>query len=183
MSIEKEVETKMKDALEHLKQELRNLRTNRPNPGMLDSVKVEVYGSQMKIRDLASVSVADGRQLVVTAFDGQTAGPIAKAIEKSPLGVRAILEGNIVRIPIPPMSEEVRKDIAKQAKDRGEKAKISIRNIRRDGNELVRKQKSDGEISEDVQKRAEKKIQEFTDKSCKEADELTKAKEKDIMVV
>lgn len=181
--MEKEVESKMKDALEHLNQDLRNLRTSRPNPGMLDSIQVEVYGSNMKIRDLGSVSVADGRQLIVTAYDAQTAGPIAKAIEKSPLGLQPILEGNTVRIPIPPMSEEVRKDMAKQAKEKGEKAKVTIRNIRRDGNDAVRKQKSDGDISEDIQKKLEKKIQEFTDKYCKEADELVKSKEKDIMAV
>ncbi|GAB5411043.1 MAG: ribosome recycling factor [Chlamydiales bacterium] len=181
--MEKETEKKMKDALEHLSQDLRNLRTSRPNPGMLDSVQVEVYGSNMRIRDLGSVSVADGRQLVITAYDAQTAGPIAKAIEKSPLGLQPILEGNIVRIPIPPMSEEVRKDMAKQAKEKGEKAKITIRNIRRDGNDAIRKQKADGDISEDIQKKSEKKIQEFTDKYCKEADELVKSKEKEIMVV
>ncbi|MDX8430768.1 MAG: ribosome recycling factor [Candidatus Algichlamydia australiensis] len=180
--MEKEIQKKMEDALGHLQEDLRNLRTNRPNPGMLDSIVVEVYGSNMKIRDLGSVAVAD-RQLVVTAYDAQTAGPISKAIEKSSLGLQPILEGNIVRVPIPPMSEEVRKDMAKQAKEKGEKAKVSIRNIRRDGNDLVRKQKSSGDISEDDQKRLEKKIQELTDKCCKEADELVKSKEKDILVV
>lgn len=181
--MEKETEKKMKDALEHLSQDLRNLRTSRPNPGMLDSIQVEVYGSNMRIRDLGSVSIADGRQLVITAYDAQTAGPIAKAVEKSPLGLQPILEGNIVRIPIPPMSEEVRKDMAKQAKEKGEKAKITIRNIRRDGNDSIRKQKADGDISEDIQKKTEKKIQEFTDKYCKEADELVKSKEKEILEV
>ena len=181
--MEKETEKKMKDALEHLSQDLRNLRTSRPNPGMLDSIVVVVYGSNMKIRDLGSVSIADGRQLVITAYDAQTAGPIAKAVEKSPLGLQPILEGNIVRIPIPPMSEEVRKDMAKQAKEKGEKAKVTIRNIRRDGNDSIRKQKADGDISEDIQKKTEKKIQEFTDKYCKEADELVKSKEKEILEV
>lgn len=181
--MEKETEKSMKDALEHLNQDLRNLRTSRPNPGMLDSIQVVVYGSNMKIRDLGSVSVADGRQLVITVYDVQTAGPTAKAIEKSPLGLQPILEGNIIRIPIPPMSEEVRKDMAKQAKEKGEKAKITIRNIRRDGNDSIRKQKADGDISEDIQKKTEKKIQEFTDKYCKEADELVKSKEKDILEV
>ncbi|MEX0961406.1 MAG: ribosome recycling factor [Simkaniaceae bacterium] len=182
MNVLDETQLKMKDALEHLKQELRNLRTNRANPGMLDSIQVEVYGSQMKIRDLATVSVGDSRVLVVTAYDASTAGPISKAIEKQ-LSFQPILEGNVVRIPVPPMSEEVRKEMAKQARQEGEKTKITIRDIRRKNNELVRKQKAEGEITEDIQKKSEKKIQELTDEYCKMADQITKEKEKEIMAV
>lgn len=182
MNMANDIKAKMNESLEHFKKELRNLRTNRANPGMLDSVQVDVYGSQMRIRDLGTTSVGDGRMLVVTAFDPQTAGPISKAIEKQ-LGFNPILEGNIVRVPIPPMSEEVRKEIAKQAKQEAEKAKVSIRDIRRKGNDLLKKQKSDGEITEDIQKKSEKQIQDLTDDFCKQIDQLAKEKEKDILEV
>jgi len=182
MDIIKQTEKKMNDALEHLKVELRNLRSNRANPGMLDSVQIEVYGSQMKIRDLGTVAAGDARSLVVTVFDPQTSGPVAKAIEKQ-LGFQPIVEGATVRIPIPPMSEEVRTQIAKQARQEGEKAKVVVRNVRREGNDLLKKQKGASEITEDIQKRSEKKIQELTDDFCKQIDTLSKDKEKEIMTV
>ena len=178
-----ETKKHMQSTLDHLGVELKNLRTNRPNPSVLDSVVVEVYGAEMKIRDLATVSVADGRQLVVTPFDPQTAGPISKGIEKANLGLRAIVDGNVVRVPIPPMSEDLRKEIAKEAKDKSEKAKVTIRDHRRKANDMVKKLKADGEISEDEQKKNEKLIQELTDQFCKKVDELYTQKEKDILEV
>lgn len=183
MSFMDEVKKNMQNALDHLGDELKNLRTNRPNPSVLDSVMVEVYGSEMKIRDLASVSISDGRQLLVTPFDPQTAGPIGKGIEKANLGLQPIVDGNLVRVPIPPMSEDLRKEIAKEAKDKSEKAKVTIRDHRRKANDMVKKQKSDGEITEDEQKKNEKLIQELTDQFCKKVDELYTLKEKDILEV
>lgn len=183
MSIMDETKSNMQHALDRLSEELKNLRTNRPNPAVLDSVSVEVYGAEMKIRDLASVSVSDGRQLLVTPFDPQTAGPIGKGIEKANLGLQPVVDGNVVRVPIPPMSEDLRKQIAKEAKDKSEKAKVTIRDHRRKANDHVKKQKSDGEISEDEQKKNEKLIQELTDQYCKKVDELFAQKEKDILEV
>lgn len=183
MSIEKDTKEKMQAGLEHFKQELNNLRSNRANPHMLDGVIVEAYGATMKIRDLANVTIPEPRQLLIAPFDGSMAGPIAKGIEKANLGVQPMREGNIVRLTIPPMDENMRKEIVKQGKKKAEDAKISIRDVRRKQNELVRKQKADGDITEDVVKREEKIIQELTDNYCKQIDDAFTAKEKEIMTV
>ena len=173
----------MLKAVDHYKDELKGMRTNRPSPSMLDHITVELYGSSMRLRDVATIAASDGNQLVITPFDPSGLSAISKAIEKANLGLMPAVDGNIVRIPIPPMSEERRKEIAKDARDKGEKAKISIRDIRRKGNDLVKKLKSDGELTEDDVKREEKRIQELTDKFCKEIDDLFQAKEKEILSV
>ena len=173
----------MQDTIKHFMKELKNLRTNRANPGMLENVMVEVYGSKMNLKSLGTISVLEGRQLLFTAFDPQTAGAVAKGIEAANLGLQAILEGHLVRVPVPPLSEEVRKDIVKFAKKRAEDSKISIREVRKKCNDKIKKQKTDGLITEDQVKRFEKDIQELTDKSCKEIDTLCAEKEKDILQV
>jgi ribosome recycling factor len=183
MSLTDQTKSKMQAALEHLKQELKNLRSNRANPSMLDGVTVEVYGTQMKLKELANVTAPEPRQLLVTPFDPQTAGHIAKGIERANLNIQPILEGTIIRINIPPMDESMRKEIAKQARKKGEDAKIVIREIRRKANEQVRKQKADGEVTEDIMKKTEKTVQELTDQFCKMADDVAAAKEKEIMTV
>ena len=183
MTVMKETEDKMKTALEHFKVELRNLRSGRANPSVLDSVVVEVYGSEMRLKDVAQVSIAEARQLLVTPYDAQTAGPIAKAIEKANLNLQPMVDGAIVRVPVPPLTEEIRKDTVKLGKKKAEDAKIQVRDIRRKSNDLVKKQKSDNEIAEDMQKKLEKQIQELTDRYCKEVDSLFSEKEKDIMEV
>lgn len=183
MSVEKETETKMKDAIEHFKKELRNLRSSRANPAVLDSVVVDVYGSEMRIKDVAQVSVAESRQLVVTPYDPQTAGAIAKGIERANLNLQPMVDGGVVRVPVPPLTEEIRKDTVKLGKKKAEDTKVQIREIRRKSNDLVKKQKTDNIIAEDVQKKLEKKIQELTDKYCKDVDTLFVEKEKDIMEV
>ncbi|MCB1075706.1 MAG: ribosome recycling factor [Simkania sp.] len=183
MSIMDECRENMEKALDHYIQELKSMRTNRPSPSMLDGVTLEVYGAEMRMRDVATVAVVDGNQLVVTPFDPSTANAIAKGIEKANLNVLPAVDGHVVRVPIPPMSEERRKEIAKDARDKGEKTKVTIRDVRRKSNDLVKKQKSDGEITEDDLKRYEKQIQELTDKYCKKVDELFTAKEKDILAV
>ncbi|MCP5506636.1 MAG: ribosome recycling factor [Chlamydiales bacterium] len=183
MSIMDECKHNMEKALEHYKDELKGMRTNRPSPNMLDNVTVEVYGTEMKMRDVATVAVADGNQLVVTPFDPSSANSIAKSIEKANLNLLPAVDGNVIRVPIPPMSEERRKEIAKDAREKGEKTKVTIRDVRRKSNDLVKKQKGDGEITEDEQKKNEKSIQELTDKYCKLVDELFVAKEKDILEV
>ncbi len=182
MNVCDDVKNKMKQAIEHLKGEFKNLRTNRVNPQMLDSVKVEVYGSQSPLKSLATVSVQE-RQLIITPFDPSVAPLIVKGIQLAALNLNAIQEKNLVRVPVPPLTEELRKDIAKQAKQKGERAKVVIREIRQKGNDLIRKQKTDGVIPEDEQKKLEKKIQELTDDSCKELDKLTQEKEKEILTV
>ena len=169
--------------MEHFKKELNNLRTGRANPSMFDSIRIEVYGSQMRMRELANVTTPEPRQILITPFDPQTAGPISKSIEKANLNVQPMLEGNVIRINIPPLDESMRKEIVKQGKKKAEDAKISIREIRRKSNDLIRKQKADGDITEDEVKKGEKTVQELTDDYCKQVDELFNVKEKEIMTV
>lgn len=173
----------MEKALDHYQDELKSMRAGRPSPSMLDNVVFEVYGTEMRLRDIGTVAVADGSQLVITPFDPSTVNSIAKGIEKANLGVMPAIDGHIVRVPIPPMSEERRKDIVKEAREKGEKAKVTIRDIRRKSNDQVKKAKTDGEMTEDEVKKSEKSIQELTDKCCKQVDELFSVKEKDIMAV
>lgn len=183
MSAKDEAKKVMQASLEHYKTELKSMRSNRANPAVLDSVVVEVYGSQMRLKELGSVSAPESRQLLVSPFDPATAGAIAKGIERANLNLQPILEGQTIRINIPPMDENMRKEIVKQAKKKAEDAKIVIREIRRKFNDLVRKQKADGVLTEDVMKKEEKAIQELTDQFCKEIDSLFTAKEKEILTV
>lgn len=183
MTIFDETKKGMEAALEHFTQELRNLRTNRANPSLVEGIMCEVYGAAMRIKDLATITAPEARQLLITPFDGSTANSIAKGIEKANIGLQAQVDGNIIRVPIPPLNEEIRRDIVKEAKKKTETAKVAIREHRRKGNDMAKKQKSDGDLAEDGLKKLEKDIQQLTDKFCKEADEIMSAKEKDIMSV
>jgi ribosome recycling factor len=182
-NVKEQTQSKMQATLEHFKSELKSLRTNRANPAILDGVIVDVYGSQMRIKELANVTVPEPRQLLISPFDPQTSAAIAKGIEKANLNVQPIVEGQVIRIHIPPMDESMRKQIVKQGKQKAEDTKVIIRDIRRKNNELIRKQKADGIVTEDVMKKEEKGIQELTDKFCKEIDDIFTAKEKEIMTV
>jgi len=174
---------KMAAAIEHLKTELKSIRTGRANPAMLDGVSVEVYGSQMRVKDLASITAPEPRMLLVVPFDQSTTASIGKAIERANIGLIPIVDGNMVRIKISPMDDSMRKDMVKLCQKRCEEAKISIRNIRRECNDAVRELKNHGKIAEDVLKTMEKKIQEQTDKHCKEADDLAEKKKKEISTI
>lgn len=178
-----QTKAKMTVALDHLKTELKNLRTGRANPAMLDDVRVEVYGSQMRLKELANVTAPEARQLLITPFDPQTLHAISKSIEKANLNLNPMVDGHVIRVPIPPMDESTRKEMVKIGKKKTEETKVVIREVRRKQNELVRKQKADGDIAEDQMKKWEKGIQELTDQFCKDADSLMTAKEKDIMTV
>ena len=183
MDIAQHNKEKMQAAVDHFKHELKTLRSNRANPAILDNVVVEVYGSSMRLKELAGVTTPEPRQLLITPFDPSTTNSIAKGIERANLNLQPIAEGNVIRINIPPMDEAMRKEIVKQGKKKAEDAKIVIREIRRKNNELAKKAKADGTIAEDVMKKIEKLIQDQTDKSCKEIDDLFTAKEKEIMTV
>lgn len=183
MGVLDDTKAKMAAAIEHLKVELKGIRTGKANPAMLDTVHVEVYGTMMRIKDLASVTSPEARQLLVTPYDPQNNHAIAKGIEKANLGLQPIVDGNSVRIKIPQMDESVRKDMVKICRKKGEEAKVSIRNVRRDANEEIKEQKKNGEIPEDQMKKFEKQIQDLTDKFCKEADDITEQKEKEVMHV
>ncbi len=183
MSTTDDTKAKMRATVDHFKQELKGLRSNRANPAMVEGVLVEAYGSTMRLKELANIGAPEPRQILITPFDPQTAGAIGKGIEKANLNLQPIVEGGHVRITIPPMDENMRKEIAKQGKKKAEDAKIAIRENRRKGNEQVRKEKADSVITEDQMKKAEKMIQDFTDQFCKEIDDLYTQKEREIMTV
>lgn len=182
-SIENQLKAAMQAVLDHLKQELKSLRSSRASSAMLDKVHVEVYGSHVPLKSLANINVPEPRQIVVTPFDYSNIHAISKGIEAANLGVRSMVDGKVVRINVPPMDESIRKQIAKQCKELGEKSKIAMREVRRKFNELVRKQKTDGDLSEDLAKKHEKTIQEMTDRYCKDIDAVCAEKEKEIMAV
>lgn len=176
-------QSKMKAVIEHLKIELRGLRTGRANPAMVEHLVVEVYGTGMRMKELASISAPEPRQLLITPFDRSNAPMIAKGIEKANLGLQPVVEGHIIRISIPPMDQKLRNEMIKQAHHKQEEAKVGIRHVRREVNDTMRRKKSDGDMAEDVVKSLEKKVQDLTDRFCKEADELTAAKEKEISTI
>jgi ribosome recycling factor len=182
-NVEAQVKTAMQAALEHLKQELKALRTGRASASILDRVMVEIYGSLTPLKSLANVSLPEPRQILVTPFDPSTTHAIAKGIEAAKLGINPMVDGKVVRLNVPPMDEAMRKQIAKQCKELGEKAKISMREVRRKFNDLVKKEKGDGLIPEDMAKKLEKAIQDLTDKFCKDIDTACGEKEKEIMTV
>ncbi len=181
--VESQVKLAMQAVLDHLKAELKTLRTGRANAAILDKVHVEIYGSHMSLKALANITVPEPRQIVVTPFDNQNTNAIAKAIEAANLGVNPKVDGKVIRINVPPMDEAVRKQMAKQCKEHGEKTKVSLRDVRRKFNDLVRKEKADGIIAEDQMKKAEKTIQDLTDKFCKDVDATCAEKEKEIMTI
>lgn len=180
MMVKSQTEQSMEDTLDHFAKELSNLRSGRASPSLLDGVEVEVYGSKMRIRDLANITTPEARQLLITPFDPQTAGPIAKGIEKANLGLQAVKEEGIVRVPIPQMDEQTRRDTAKFAKKKAEDAKVAIRESRRRGNEQI---DGDKDLTEDDKRREKKNIQDLTDSYCKKVDDMYTNKEKEIMQV
>lgn len=184
MNIVKQTESKMKTSLEHFKDDLKSLRSNRANPAMLDNVFVEAYGSKMRIKELASITTPENRQILISPFDPQMLQPIAKGIEKDhTLSLRPVIEGNQIRINIPPMDGSMREKLAKQVDSKTEEQKITIRGFRQSGNESIRKQKAEGLITEDMMKKDEKEIQKLTDAFCKDIENIAKAKKQELMTV
>ena len=183
MSMENQVKSGMQQVIDHLKQELKNLRTSRANPSMVDGVHVEVYGTQMRLKELANVTAPEPRQLLITPFDPSTANAIAKGIESANINLRPVVDGHVVRINIPPMDTSTRNEIVKICKKKGEEAKVAIREVRRKSNDTIRKQKSEGLLPEDAMKKQEKIIQDLTDKYCKDIDTFCADKEKEIIAI
>lgn len=177
----KQIKEKMQKTVDLLSLELSRIRTARANPAILDDVKVEYYGTLTPLKQLASISVPEPRQLLIQPWDRSAIPEIEKAILKSELGLNPIVETNLIRIPIPPLTEERRKELVKLCHKLSEDAKIAIRNIRRDGNEDIKKLEKDKKISEDDARIAQKKIQDFTDEFIKTVDKLFAQKEKEIM--
>jgi ribosome recycling factor len=176
-----DLERRMKGAVESLKSDLSGLRTGRANTTLLDPVTVEVYGSHMPLNQVATVSAPEPRMLTVQVWDKSNIGPVEKAIRSAGLGLNPINDGNTLRLPIPDLTEERRKELAKLAGQYAEKARIAIRNVRRDGMENLKVDEKKHEISEDDRKRAETEVQKLTDEMIKAADEAAAHKEKEIM--
>lgn len=183
MSIVKETEKKMNAAITHLKEEMKHIRTGRANPGLVENVKIDIYGSQMHVRDVANITTPEMRQLLITPYDPQTTAAIGKGIEAANIGIRPVVEANCIRLNVPPMDQSVRNSMVKLCHQRREEGKVAIRNLRREANDLVKKQKASGEIPEDQMKRMEKEIQDLTDKFCKLADTAAAEKEKEINTI
>lgn len=171
----------MDAAMERLKKELARVRAGRANPALLDEVKVDSYGTMLPLKQAASISVADARLLVVKPFDRNNIAAVERAINNSQLGLNASNDGVIVRVPIPALTEERRKQLVKQAHDAGEEAKITVRQSRRDANDILKKAEKDKEVSEDDAKRGLSNIQELTDSFIKKIDAVVKNKETEIL--
>ena len=174
---------KMSKTFEVFTKELSSLRTGRANASMLDLIKVDVYGQKMPINQLASITVPEPRTINIQVWDLNNVTLIDSAIKKSELGLNPQIDGQLLRLPIPDLSEERRNEIKKLIKSMGEKSKISIRNIRREANDELKKLLKSKEISEDDEKKFEKKIQIFTDEHIKSVDEKVISKEKEIMTI
>jgi ribosome recycling factor len=181
--IKKNAEQKMQQSIEAFKNSLTKVRTGRANPGLLDAVQVDYYGSMLPISQVANVSLLDARTIGVAPWEKGMGAKIEKAIRDSDLGLNPASQGDLIRVPMPPMSEERRKELTKVVKGEGEHAKIAIRNLRRDANEGVKKLVKDKQASEDDERRATDDIQKFTDRYIGEVDKLVAAKEQDIMAV
>ncbi|MCU1231060.1 MAG: ribosome recycling factor [Acidobacteria bacterium] len=179
----KDMQRRMHGALESLHHEFRTLRTGRANVGMLDGIVVEYYGTPTPLAQVASLKVPEASMIVAEPWDKTMIGAIEKAIRNSDLGLNPANDGKIVRIPIPPLTEERRKDLVKKAHHMAEESRTAIRQVRRDGNDKLKRMLKDKEISEDDDKRGHDEIQKLTDKHIDEVASVLKQKEADIMSV
>ncbi len=180
---EKSYNLKMDKAIEVFSKELSSLRTGRANASMLDLIKVDVYGQQMPVNQIASITTPEPRMINIQVWDVNNLPLIDAAIKKSDLGLNPQIDGQLIRLPVPELNEERRTELKKLIKSVGEKSKISIRNIRREANENIKKLLKSKEISEDDEKTYEKKIQSITDDHIKLVDEKVSQKEKEIMTI
>ena len=174
---------KMDKAIEVFSKELSSLRTGRANASMLDLVKVDVYGQQMPINQIASITTPEPRMINIQVWDVSNVPLLDAAIKKSDLGLNPQIDGQLIRLPVPELNEERRTELKKIIKSTGEKCKVSIRNIRREANDELKKLLKSKEISEDQEKQSEKNIQTITDNHIKSVDEKVSAKEKEIMTI
>lgn len=177
------MEAKMDQSIVAFKNNLQRIRTGRANPALLDVIQVEYYGSMVPLSQVANVSLIDSRTISVQPWEKNLSAKIEKAIRESDLGLNPASMGDVIRVPMPAMSEERRKEMTKLARNEGESAKIAVRNLRRDANESVKKLVKDKLASEDEQKRSETDIQKVTDRHIAEIDALVVAKEQEIMAV
>ena len=179
----KEYARRMDKALEHVQEEFGAVRAGRANAKGLDRISVEYYGSETPLNGVATISSPDARTLVISPWDTKLLKDIQKAIQTSDLGINPQNDGRVIRLVFPQLTEDRRKELVKQIKKYAEEAKVAMRNIRRDGMDYVKKLKKNSEITEDDQKKAEKDLQDLLDKMIKKVDEVTAAKEKELMAI
>ena len=181
--IKKTADSKMQRSLEALKNDLAKVRTGRAHAGLLDHVMVEYYGSMVAVNQVANVNLGDARTINVQPYEKNMIGKVEKAIRDCDLGLNPATNGDLIRVPMPMLTEERRRDLTKIVRAEAEGAKVSIRNVRRDANDTLKKLLKDKEISEDDERRAQDDVQKMTDKAVTEVDKLLAAKEIDLMAV
>lgn len=181
--IQKTAESKMQRSFEVLKENLAKVRTGRAHTGLLDQVEVEYYGSPVPVSQVANVTLIDARTIGVKPFESNMAAPIEKAIRDSNLGLNPASVGDLIRVPMPMLTEERRKDLIKVVRGEAEEGRVAIRNVRRDANNDFKRMLKDKEVSEDDARRAEEQIQKLTDKYIAEVDKLLAVKEADLMAI
>ncbi|MGD9200924.1 MAG: ribosome recycling factor [Chitinispirillia bacterium] len=187
MSIEEKIHSetneRMKKSVENLKKEFSRIRTGRASASLLDGITVDYYGSPMPVNQVATITIPEARMIIVQPWEKNMLGPIEKSIQTADIGLNPQNNGNLLRVPIPALTEERRKELVKNSKKISEEAKIAIRNIRRDSNDKLKKAEKEKEITQDVQKRQLDEIQKLTDKFIKIVDEQLVIKEKEIMEI
>ena len=181
--IKKTAEAKMARSIEAFKNELNKIRTGRAHPGILDQVQVDYYGSMVPISQVANVTLMDARTISVQPWEKGMGAKIEKAIRESDLGLNPAAQGDLLRVPMPALTEERRRELTKVVRNEGEDARIAVRNVRRDANDHAKKLLKDKEISEDEERRSLDELQRLTDRSIAEIDKLTAGKEAEIMAV
>lgn len=179
----KQTEDKMKKSLSALEDEFNTLRTGRASPALFDKIRVEYYGNPTPLNQMATISVPEARLVVIQPWDKSVIGDIEKAIQKSELSVNPSNDGKVIRISIPPLTEERRKEYVKLAKNMAEQSRVSIRNVRRDANDELKQAEKDGELSEDELKRAEDEVQKLTDRYVEDVNTMLEAKETEILEI
>jgi ribosome recycling factor len=179
----KDLNARIQKTLDHFRQELMTIRTGRANLHMLDNVRVDYYGTPTPLAQVATLAVADARLITVKPWEKNLLPVIDKAIREANLGLNPMTDKDLVRVPVPPLTEERRREIVKQVKHKGEEQKLAIRNERRDAKELIAEAEKDGDVSADDAKKAQDKVQKATDDGVKKVDEMVAAKEKEVMQI
>ena len=181
--IRKNTETKMGKSLEALKVELQKIRTGRAHPGILDQVQIDYYGSMVPVSQVANVSLLDARTISVQPWEKGMGAKIEKAIRESDLGLNPSSQGDLLRVPMPALTEERRRELTKVVRHAGEDAKVAVRNLRRDANEQLKRLLKDKAVSEDDERRGQEEVQRLTDRTIAEIDRMVQAKEAEVMAV
>jgi ribosome recycling factor len=182
-TIVKNADARMRKSIESYKSEIAKLRTGRANPAILEHLRVDYYGNEMPLNQVANINAADARTLVITPWEKNMVTAVEKAILNSGLGLNPTTAGTVIRVPLPPLNEERRKELIKIVRTEAETARVSIRNLRRDANNELKEMLKKKEITEDEEKRIANEVQKITDKFVAEVDQLTAAKETDLMAI